>query len=243
MLKLATIDSIRQEIGECIAVIISDIGVKTMPDKYAQKRIIYYLLSYYRDFSIQEIRLAFELALVGKVQVDVEHYQSFDIRYLSRILNAFRLYRNEQNQRLITNQPIKLEPISEKEKQKIEIKYYKSLEKAYEYYEATGIFNISIHWLAYNQLLEIGLLEINDNDWIRFIRKAEIDYKTHLEHSQNIEHKEILKKFERVKHTYPNELSRIRNIAKKIALQDFFRKLKNTNKNLNELFKKIGIYE
>ena len=242
MLKLANTDSIRQEIGESIAIVIADLGIKTIPDKFAQKRIIYYLLTYYRDFSIDEIKLAFELALVGRITVDIEHYHSFDIKYLSRILNAFRKYRNEQNRILIANQPKKVKVITEKEKKVSQIRYFQNLERAYETYQKTGILNIFIHWIAYNQLLEIGILIVDDNDWINFISQAENAYKKQLLQSNKREDKEILYHFDTVKNTYPNELSRIRNIAKKLAIQDFFRKLKQANENLNELFKNLGIY-
>lgn len=243
MLKLANKESIRREIGESIAIVITDLGVKTMPDKYTQKRIIYYLLTYYRDFSIDEIKLAFELALVGKITVDIEHYHSFDIKYLSRILNAFRKYRNEQNRILLASTPKKPTIISEQEKKASRIKYFRSLERIYETYQNTGILNIFTHWIAYNQLLEIGLLKVGENDWIRFIRQAENDYKKQLIQSNKREDKAILHRFDTIKYTYPNELSRIRNIAKKLAIQDFFQKLNQANENLNELFKISGIYE
>ena len=243
MLKIADKESIRQEIGKNIAIVITDLGVKTMPDKYAQKRIIYYLLSYYKDFSIEEIRLAFELAIVGKLEVEIEHYQSFDIKYLSKILNAYRKYRNEKNIRIRAKQKQESKEPTAEEIKTSKIKYLKILSKTYENYRNTGTLNRFIHWVAYNQLIEIQVLEISENYWTELIQRAEIIYKIELSKSKKQEHKEILKYFEIVKYIYPYELSRIRNIAKKLAIQDFFESLKRNNENLNEIFIKTGSYE
>ncbi len=243
MLKIADKESIRQEIGKSIAIVITDLGVKTMPDKYAQKRIVYYLLSYYKDFSIEEIRLAFELAIVGKLEIEIEHYQSFDIKYLSKILNAYRKYRNEKKLRIRAEQMQEPKEPTAKEIRISKIKYLKTLSKTYENYKNTGVLNRFIHWVAYNQLIEIQVLEISENYWVELIQRSEKIYKTQLKKSKKKENKEILKQFETVKYIYPFELSRIRNIAKKLAIQDFFESLKRNNENLNEIFIKTGSYE
>lgn len=241
MLELASIESIRQELGKSIAIIITDLGVRIKPDFYAQKRIIYYLLTYYQDLSIRDIQLAFELAIVGKINVDIEHYNSFDIRYLARTLNAFRKYRTEQQQKLKSHEkPLE---ISEKDKENIRIKYYKKLVKADITYKQTGVLPILFHWMAYNHILEIGVLQVSENYWTNLIYEAEKIYKYQLQQSNKKEHKEILKNFETVKYVYPFELTRIREIAKKLAIQDFFENLKNNNENLNDIFMKIGSYD
>ena len=247
VLKFAEKKIIRQEIGKSITIIISDLGIKTIPDIYAQKRIIYYILTYYQDFSIEEIKVAFEMAIVGKLDVETEHFQSFDVKYISTILNSFRKFRNEkiflkqakENQK----QSQKSEELSKNEQEELQAEYLKRLVESYEIYKKTGIINILIHWIAYNQLLEIQVLEISENYWTELMQRAEIAYKNELQRSKKQEHKEILKHFETAKYVYPFELSRIRNIAKKLAILDFFKNLKQNNENLSEIFIKTGSYE
>ena len=222
--------------------IISDLGINAMPDQYSQKRIIYYLLSYYQDFSIRDIQLAFEFAIVGKISVDIEHYQSFDVKYLSNILNTFRKYRNEKQIRIRAKEENSKE-LSEEEKKILEIQYLKYLGKADKTYKTTGVLPISIHWIAYNQLVEIEVLAISESYWLELIQRAEKTYKNQLKQSKKKEDKEILKHFETVKYIYPFELTRIRNIAKKIAIQDFFKNLKINKKNLSDIFIQAGTYD
>lgn len=243
MLKITDKESIRLEIAKSIAVAITDLGIKSIPDQYLQKRIIYYLLTYYRDFSIEDLQLAFELAIVGKLDVEIEHFQSFSIKYLSRILNAFRKYRNEKNIRIREKQTHETKELNEEEREILKIKYLKNLVQTYETYKNTGVLKILIHWIAYNHLIEIEILKISENYWLELIQRAEIKYKKRLKQSKKKEDKNILIHFETVKYIYPFELTRIRNIAKEIAIQDFFENLKRNNESLNDIFIKSGTYD
>ena len=78
------------ELGKIFMQVIGDMGIKNLPSKATEQRIIYYIVNYYKDFSLQEIRKAFELAIIGEIEADAEHYHSFDIKYICKILNAYR---------------------------------------------------------------------------------------------------------------------------------------------------------
>lgn len=43
-----------------------------------------------------EIIEAFELAVTGKIDVDVKHYDQFTLPYFCKIMNAYRIYNNER---------------------------------------------------------------------------------------------------------------------------------------------------
>ncbi len=47
----------------------------------------------FSDLNLFDIKEAIDLSLNGKLQVDVEHYQSFTPMYISRILTAYKKYR------------------------------------------------------------------------------------------------------------------------------------------------------
>ncbi len=43
-----------------------------------------------------EVIEAFELAVTGKIDVDVKHYDQFTLPYFCKIMNAYRIYNNER---------------------------------------------------------------------------------------------------------------------------------------------------
>jgi len=76
-------------LGLKLMAISKDLGVKESPDHNELKGLVSFLLRNYGNLSIESIEYAFELALIGSLKVDVEHYQSFDKKYISKVLNAY----------------------------------------------------------------------------------------------------------------------------------------------------------
>ncbi len=209
--------------------------------------MVHYLLSYYQDFSFGEIIKAFELALVGKIKVNIEHYDSFDIKYLTKILNAYRGFRNAQNRQLNRSMQIQVHQLTEEEKRESRISFFCQLEKTYELYERTGLFKVLIPWLVYNIMLDYNVLRVSEERWNNYQEQAIEQYKNKLHNPRDLSQKKrfqsILVNFERVKFTYPFEISRIRDITKEIALKDFFKELKNNKLNFTEILKNSDAYE
>jgi hypothetical protein len=246
---LSTIEKevIQTQIGKAIALVVADLGLKTMPDALAQKRMIHYLLSYYKDFSFGDIVKAFELALVGKLQVNIEHYDSFDIKYLTRILNTYRKYRRENTRNLNRTKQIEVHQPTQAEQRSSRIEFFLELEKTYENYRKTGNLIIPIPWFVYNKMLNYNVIQINENDWNHYLEQAVRLHKNRLHNPKSLnqrnQFKTILQSFDKMKFNYPFELSRIRNITKEIALKDFFEKLKNSKTDFSEILSKSDIYE
>lgn len=71
------------------------LGVRVAPTWVEIDDIIKHIIQGFEDFSIEEISNAFTFALAGKLEVDPETYQSFDIPYVSRILVAYRKHRKQ----------------------------------------------------------------------------------------------------------------------------------------------------
>jgi hypothetical protein len=234
--KAVEMETIRIEIGKIISTILKDIGIQNYPDQYAQKRIIYYLLRYYKDFSLTEIRQAFELALTGQVKVNAEHYQSFDMRYVSRILNAFREFRRVRS---LAHNPLdtpltSLQYPSEVGSQTPNLRYLSRLAGVLDRVQSFEKLHI-VHTIAYNKLIEEDILQVSEQDWIKFMAKAELQHKAKLRQSRTYEAKRILQAFSQVKYQYPFELTRIQRIAKKIAVIEFLQELKTSGQTINTL--------
>lgn len=72
------------------------LGIKEPPNNTTLKLIIDFLADTYPTYTLQDIKLAFDLVLKGVLNgVDIKHYQSFDIIYITSILNEYKMYRNK----------------------------------------------------------------------------------------------------------------------------------------------------
>ena len=93
------------KVGSLAVFIAKDYGIKTAPDQYEVTRFYDILRRYYKEFSLQEIKLAFELATVGELdeylprdkegKPDKGHYQTFSVEYVTKILTAYKKRRSK----------------------------------------------------------------------------------------------------------------------------------------------------
>lgn len=107
-IKLFAEAELVQAVGAVSKGLSRDIGLKgaSGPDfQYDVFRFMEVLKKYYSNLSIEEVKTAFELALVGALdeylpkdkngQPDRNHYQSFSLDYITKILKAFEQYKNK----------------------------------------------------------------------------------------------------------------------------------------------------
>lgn len=81
------------ELTKRLYAISKGLGVRTTPSVESTTLTLETLKNQFGDFSMQEIAISFELAFGGKLDVDVTNYDSFNVIYLTNILNAYRPYR------------------------------------------------------------------------------------------------------------------------------------------------------
>lgn len=94
-----------ETVGKVAKGIIIDIGIKSTDLKYEVYRFLEILKKYYSNLTITEVKTAFELAMVGTLdeflpkdkngQPDRNHYQSFSLDYITKILKAYEAYKNK----------------------------------------------------------------------------------------------------------------------------------------------------
>lgn len=70
------------------------IGVKDVP-KTVKDDVLQFVFRNYKDFHVQELHLAFDLALAGRYKVNTNHFNSFNSKYVAMVLNAYREYRQD----------------------------------------------------------------------------------------------------------------------------------------------------
>lgn len=82
-----------QEVLKSLAYVATLVGIKDLPDKVAKSVLLTSLRRNYETVTCEELVLAFELAVTGKIQANIEHFNNLDFKYISGVLNAFKFYK------------------------------------------------------------------------------------------------------------------------------------------------------
>ena len=80
---------------ENLAYIFTLIGLTRLPDVTELEVIEDYIRTTYPFFTIQEMRIAFKMAVQGKFECNIEHYEKFSPKYISGIMNAYKSKANQ----------------------------------------------------------------------------------------------------------------------------------------------------
>ena len=67
-------------------------GVKPLPTDDEIRLFVEYIAEHFYRLSLLEIDNAFNLATAGKLDIEADHYQSFSVIYISKIINAYNRY-------------------------------------------------------------------------------------------------------------------------------------------------------
>ena len=159
-----------EKIGNLAKYITQDAGIKKV-DEYELTRFKQLLKSYYSQYTLQEVRLAFELAMIGELDEylpkdrngnpDKNHYQSFSIEYITKILNAYTRYRNEAQFKAHKAIPVNTNNVSHEERRKYKIYALRSMAINFLRYKYTGVYEFKAveEYMLYNRLDEMGIAE------------------------------------------------------------------------------------
>lgn len=115
------IDKIRTLAETLLGYLFQDLGLQGKPTEYEVLRFIDFLAAYFSDFSLDEVKLAFEYWIAGELEpflkAQPKHYGRWSLDFLSTILKAYRSYRG----RVITDAsrllPEKEEELSDEKKE------------------------------------------------------------------------------------------------------------------------------
>lgn len=91
-------DSSDADINAVLLRIYTLIGLRpeAYPSKLASEMNLSYIKQVYRNYHIRELLLAYELAIFGKIDAEVNPYDQFSIAYLAKIMDAYRRYKNNE---------------------------------------------------------------------------------------------------------------------------------------------------
>lgn len=134
-------------------------GVKPLPIDKEMFLFVEYVSNHFYRLSLLEIDNAFNLATAGKLSVDAEHYQSFSVIYISKILNSYKEYKGGyvlEYQKLLEEQSVK--PLTEEDKFE---KMIENILENYDGYAKKPYFN-EFGYVVYDFLAKIGVLNFSN---------------------------------------------------------------------------------
>lgn len=91
--KIASIST--QTLKQALAYIFTLIGLSNPPMAEEFMIIEEFIRSSYSQFTIDEFRLAFKLAVQNKLDCSVEHYEKFSPKFIGQVMNAYRTKAND----------------------------------------------------------------------------------------------------------------------------------------------------
>lgn len=98
-----------QELIQALRYVMLLVGVReaNLPSREERAVLLNYIQTYYAGHTAKEIRLAFEMAIAGKLgEVKVETYENFSVEYFTRIMNAYRSWSSVAYRQFIKPEPI-----------------------------------------------------------------------------------------------------------------------------------------
>lgn len=171
--------------------ILIDVGIKNL-DGYYVTRFTDILLRYYSNLTLNEIKLAFEFAMAGELDAylpkdrdgnpDKNHYQSFNVEYITKILNAYKKRSREAEHKAYMALPAPNNELPPETKELYRQHTINMIIGKFKEYQSTGNikFDDVNDFVIYNELEAKGLalpIEVTEEDAKaavnRLIKKAQ----------------------------------------------------------------------
>lgn len=106
---------------EGLRLIFTKVGLRAanFPDGLEKDVLINHIKNNYGSHTIEEIILAFDKAIAGELECQVNHYENFSCMYFSQVMNAYRIWARERYKELPKEKPKELtappEPVTDEE--------------------------------------------------------------------------------------------------------------------------------
>ena len=144
-------------------------GVKPLPSDEEVRLFVEYVAEHFYKLSILDIDNAFNLATAGKLDVEADHYQSFSVIYIAKIVNSYIKYKGPEIIKY-KNEVRKLEdrPLTEEEKI---AKTIEAILDAHENYKKKVYYN-PFGYVSYDFLKNMGIINLSDEEKKMILEKA-----------------------------------------------------------------------
>ena len=219
------------------------LGIKgeKLPTSQETYLIIDFMRSQLGSYSIDDFKIAFQLAIAGKLGIDANAYQNFSCEYLGKIMAAYQKHRLPilADYRRIENESEKIMTENKNLQMAKKISYDFLLEcivKPWKYYLKTGTLTFGVHpnHILYKTLSdELGLIKLTNEEkfeiWNRAKELSKDEVYKQTFNATEINKIKFLKDQIRLIGYDKAMDSTIRNIAYDISIKETFAKFKSDN--------------
>lgn len=138
---------------------------------YTQTRLFDIIKKYYAYYSLADIKIAFELLVIGELDAylphdaqgnaERKHYQQFTAEYFSRVMNAYKRKRDEVELKVYRATPAEEDIPTEEQKEIAREKSNEQIKYIYLQYKYCDIYNANTidDILIYKRLQDIGYID------------------------------------------------------------------------------------
>jgi hypothetical protein len=157
-------DCTLESLKEILRLIMMKVGVRgnNLPTDEEKAVLLSHIVSEYGNHTHQEILLAFDMAITGKLDIDAKCYENFTCLYFSQILNAYRVWASvTYKQKIAVLQPPPPQIIYTDEEN---IQYFREVTEGVYQSLLKGIMNYLPKRLMTEILTYDGLLKNEDID-------------------------------------------------------------------------------
>jgi hypothetical protein len=87
-----------EDISQALRYVMVKVGLRAtnFPNALEKEILLKHIQENYGGHTVAEIRLAFEMAIAGKLEVDANCYENFSCLYFSNVMNAYRKWAKEE---------------------------------------------------------------------------------------------------------------------------------------------------
>jgi len=103
-----------ERLKEALRLAMVKVGLRAAnwPDDNEKSILIAHIIENYGKHTVEEVKLAFDMAIAGKLNVEVNCYENFSCLYFSSIMNAYRVWAGQTHSEIKTEKPKEL-PVPE----------------------------------------------------------------------------------------------------------------------------------
>ena len=136
-----------------------------LPTEEERFVLINFIKSNFGNVTVSQIKMAFDLAVSGKLGIDAKCYENFSCEYFGRIMSKFLQYSAEET-RIISQRVIEDEPLPKPSQEELKAQAIEALNM----YADQLANDPNFKWLAgglhhlYDVAKELGLIKINADD-------------------------------------------------------------------------------
>jgi len=196
---------------ENLAYIFTLLGFKNYPDKQEMVVIEDFIRTSYPKYTVQEFRIAFKMAVQGKIDCSTEHYEKFSPKFIGQVMYAYTKKANEVRKMV---KPIlkEIEPPKLTDEEIVLFSQKEWLESARN--DFNRVFNAD---KVFGILLKDGKLKFEPSEMLEIIKTVRLDNQYRLNKMSVLDGKEFSKLIK--DDTY------LDSQCKKLALKRYFESL------------------